>query len=523
MRIFKRLRVPDLVGKPTYGEVCGEWVFDLVRVIFGAYDPETKRRAISEIFLLVPKKNGKSLISAAIMVTALILNERPACELVLVAPSKKVAGISFSVAVGIIEADGDLSALFKVQEGVNRITHLGTQAVLEVKAADLSVVTGSKAAYVLIDELHELSESKDAAKIMVELRGGLLTRPDGFFMMITTQSKDKPTGVFRAELLKARAVRDGSLVLPLLAVLYELPESLSKKDGWKAPETWGLVNPSMGAAFDASSLAVKLAAAEVGDDKDMALLASQHFNVEVGVVGGLAIWPGARYWDDCARPDLTLDELIRRSEVAVVGADGGGLDDLFGLAVIGREKGSGKWLHWAKGWGYSDVRERRPDIVPVLDDAERAGEYVTCEDIGQEVYEACDVIDRLENAGLLPNETPAIGLDSFGIAKLLDELEARDYAGRFFSVGQGYQLQQAVLTLPRRLKDGKFLHGRSGLMGWNVGNAKTELRGSNYTVTKAVAGSAKIDLLMATFNAAVLMFGHPKPPKRKAKPRVFII
>ncbi|MFD2842985.1 terminase large subunit domain-containing protein [Paracoccus cavernae] len=229
LRIFKRLRVPDLVGKPTYGEVCGEWVFDLVRVIFGAYDPETKRRAISEIFLLVPKKNGKSLISAAIMVTALILNERPACELVLVAPSKKVAGISFSVAVGIIEADGDLSALFKVQEGVNRITHLGTQAVLEVKAADLSVVTGSKAAYVLIDELHELSESKDAAKIMVELRGGLLTRPDGFFMMITTQSKDKPTGVFRAELLKARAVRDGSLVLPLLAVLYELPESLSKK------------------------------------------------------------------------------------------------------------------------------------------------------------------------------------------------------------------------------------------------------------------------------------------------------
>lgn len=42
LRIFKRLRVPDIIGTPTYGEACEQWVFDLVAAIFGSYDPETK-------------------------------------------------------------------------------------------------------------------------------------------------------------------------------------------------------------------------------------------------------------------------------------------------------------------------------------------------------------------------------------------------------------------------------------------------------------------------------------------------
>src|SRR5688572_15551891 len=81
LRIFKRLKVPDLVGNPRHGEVCGQWVFDIVKALFGAYDPATRRRMIREFFILIPKKNGKSSLAAAIMVTAAILNERPYAEL----------------------------------------------------------------------------------------------------------------------------------------------------------------------------------------------------------------------------------------------------------------------------------------------------------------------------------------------------------------------------------------------------------------------------------------------------------
>lgn len=511
LRIFKRLRVPDIIGTPTYGDVCGQWVFDFVRAVFGSYDPVAKQRMIREFFLLVPKKNGKSSIAAAIMVTAIILNERPLCELLLIAPTIAVAAISFDQAVGIISLDADLSAVLKPQQHLKSITHMRTKAVLMIKSADPKVVTGTKAAYVLIDELHAFADMSRAAAVMREIKGGLAARPDGFLLTITTQSKKPPAGVFKSELEKARAVRDGDIVLPLLAVLYELPVSVSQNGGWKDPKTWPLVNPGLGGAVQPNFLADELIAAEADGIEAMTLLASQHFNVQVGLALRADRWPGASYWEACADPNLTLDQLIARSEVCTVGIDGGGLDDLFALAVIGREVGTRRWLHWGHCWAYPDVLDQRKDIAPRLQDFIRDGDLTLCDQVGDDVMGAVDVIDRLEAEGLLPIESPAIGLDAHGIAELLDELEARGFEDeRLISIGQGWKLQQAVVTLPRRLKDRKFRHCASPLMGWNVANAKTELKGSNYIVTKQAAGSAKIDLLMATFNAAMLMFGNPE-------------
>ena len=132
------------------------------------------------------------------------------------------------------------------------------------------------------------------------------------------------------------------------------------------------------------------------------------------------------------------------------------------------------------------------------------------EDTDQDAREIADVCERLHGAGLLP-EAAAIGLDAFGVGTLLDEIEGRGIpADMLNSVGQGYKLQGAVLTLPRKLKDRRMRHGGQGIMAWAVGNAKMELRGSNYVITKQSAGSAKIDPVMATLNAAVLMMMNPE-------------
>ena len=44
LKIFKSLKIPDLAGKPTFGEASEEWIFDLVRAIFGFYDKETGKQ-----------------------------------------------------------------------------------------------------------------------------------------------------------------------------------------------------------------------------------------------------------------------------------------------------------------------------------------------------------------------------------------------------------------------------------------------------------------------------------------------
>ena len=76
MEIFKELRIVDAAGSPMIGDACLPWVFDFASSIFGAYDADSGRRLINEFFLLISKKNSKSTIAAAIMLTALIRNWR---------------------------------------------------------------------------------------------------------------------------------------------------------------------------------------------------------------------------------------------------------------------------------------------------------------------------------------------------------------------------------------------------------------------------------------------------------------
>jgi phage terminase large subunit-like protein len=510
LRIFKRLRVPDLIGKPTYGEVCEPWVFDFVRAIFGSYDPAKKARMLREFFLLVPKKNGKSAIAAAIIVTAAILNERPLAELVLIAPTQNIASISFNQAKGIIQADETLSAIFHIKSHLQEILHRETEAVIKILSADGDVVTGSKATYVLVDETHVLGTKVKAAEIFLELRGGLASRPEGFFLQITTQSKKPPSGQFKKELEDARAVRDGLRKAPILAVLYEMPAEVAKDDGWKDETLWGLVNPNLERSVSLDYLRDQYERAESDGRDALALFASQHLNVQIGQGTTDGRWAGTAFWPSSIDADLNFDRLLDRSEVIVAGIDGGGLDDLLGGTFIGREKKTKRWLSWSAAWAHEIVLERRKSIAAQLQDLTAAKNLTMCAHPTQDIEEIVALIERVKDAGLLP-EKDAIGLDPEGVAAILDALiEAGIVEEQLRGVSQGYKLNGAIKGAERKLYDGTLWHADQPMMTWCVSNAKTEARGNAVIVTKAESGSAKIDPVMALFNAVVLMNLNPE-------------
>lgn len=524
--LFNLLRVPDVPGQPTMAEVGGDWIRDIVRAAFGSIDPTTGKRFVGEIFNLIPKKNSKTTNAAALGLIALLMNRRPNIDGVIIGPTQEVADKCFAQAAGMIDADPYLRKRFKVIEHKKTIldlhkdedTGVKLNAKLKIKSFDPKVVTGSIPAFAIIDELHLMAEMNHAARVIGQIRGGMITNDESLLIIITTQSEIAPAGVFKAELQYARGVREGSITsgVRMLPILYEFPEDMQRSDDkvWRDPKVWPMVLPNLGRSITIDRLVQDYqGAVEKGIEEEIRW-ASQHLNIEIGLGLHANRWPGADHWLPCGNPDLTLDEIIRRSEVCVVGVDGGGLDDLFAVAVIGRERETRKWLHWAHAWAFEEVFRQRKDIAPRLRDFEKLGQLTVCHSEDEDVAGAVHVIQQLEDAGLLPAESPAIGLDAAGIAELLDALDVAGFGeDRWISVGQGWKLQSAVLTLPRRLKDRKLIHGASDMMTWNVGNAKTELKGSNYIVTKQVAGSAKIDALMATFNAAMLMFGNPEAPQ----------
>ncbi|WP_454629552.1 terminase large subunit [Bradyrhizobium cenepequi] len=517
LRIFKRLRVPDIEGYPTHGEACDEWVFDLVRVIFGSYDVSIKRRMIQEYFLLVPKKNGKSSVAAAVMVTAAIMNRRPAAELLLIAPTKKIADIAFKQAHGIIKLDKELSKLFYAQSHQRTITHRRTEAAIMIKAADTDVVTGSKATFILVDETHEFAKKANAADIFTEIRGSLAARPDGFMIQITTQSKDEPAGVFKSELQTARDVRDGKVDLPLLPVLYELPYAIQDAEGdlWQDERYWPMINPNYGRSVDPVFLRTQLTKAKRSADSRaaMALLASQHFNIQIGLRQRTDSWAGSEFWLKSADRVTSLEDLIRRSEVVVVGIDGGGLDDLLGLAVLGRDRGTGKWLLWCRAWAHSIVLVRRMEIADRLKDFENEGTLTFVDKPGDDVRDVADIVMKIEDAGKLA-EGAAIAVDAAGIGAIVDELTSEDRGlekERIVGIAQGWKLNGAIKDTERKVAGGELIHDGSALMAWCIGNAKAEQRGNAVTINKQASGTAKIDPLMAVFDAVSLMSMNPEP------------
>lgn len=516
LRIFKRLRIPDVIGTPKMGDASGDWLFAIVAALFGSYDVETNRRLIQELFVLIPKKNSKSSGAAMIMLTAILVNRRPAAEFLLIAPTKQIADIAFKQISGAIKLDPVLVDIFHCQQHIRTITHIGmlpdgethSGASIVIKAADTDVITGSKSTGILIDETHVFAKKPKAADIFVEVRGALAARPDGFMIQITTQSKDPPVGVFKDELAIARKVRDGEMRLPLLPVLYEHPKKVIEADAWKDPKWWPIVNPNMGRSVDEQFLRVELLKAEQKGKEALALYASQHHNVEVGLRLASDRWSGADFWLKAADPVMTLDDILERSECVTVGIDGGGADDILGLAVIGREIGTRRWLHWAHAWAHPLALERRKENITHYEDFEKADEMTIIDDYPEDLMGVIAVVERVKNLGLLGG----VGVDTIGLAGVVDalaEIEVTQDNGLVFGIGQGYVLTGAIKGLERKLIDGSFVHCGQLLMNWCVGNAKVEPTKNAFLITKQASGLAKIDPLMATFDAAKVMERNP--------------
>lgn len=226
----------------------------------------------------------------------------------------------------------------------------------------------------------------------------------------------------------------------------------------------------------------------------------------------------AAYVGHNADPALTLVSLLDRSDVVTLGADGGGLDDLYGLSVLGREQKSGRrWLLWSHAWCHKTVLARRDKIAPRLLDFSADGDLTITDRIGDDVVQIADIVEQIRDAGKFP-ETGAIGVDPVGIGALLDELGKRgitastkDAAGMIDGISQGWQLQGAIKALERKLAGDELVHSGSRMMAWCVGNAKVEPRANGLLITKQASGFAKIDPLMAAFNAVALMEKNPRP------------
>lgn len=510
--VFKSLKIVDAPGSPTFGEACEGWVFDFVKAIFGAYDHESAKRNIREFFLLISKKNSKSTIAAGIMLTALIRNWRHSAELLILAPTIEIANNSYGPAADMVRADPDLTDLLHIQDNFRTITHRVTGAKLKVVAADTDTVGGKKAAFVLVDELWIFGKRNNADAMLREATGGLVSRPEGFVIYLSTQSDAPPAGVFKAKLDYFRDVRDGKVAdRKSLGVIYEFPKAMIEAESYLDPKNFYITNPNLGRSVSAEWIEEELVKEVAKDSETRNTFLAKHLNVEIGMNLRSNRWAGADFWADKADDGIDLESVMERSEVVVVGIDGGGLDDLFGLTVLGRERGSRDWLSWSHAWCHKGVLERRKSIASKLNDFKRDGLLTIVDDELKDISEIVEIISDIKARGLLAS----VAVDPAGLGEMIEalaEIDVTQEAGNLVGAPQGYAMMNAIKTAERKLANGTLRHAPSALMDWCVSNLKIEPTATAIRATKQNAGDAKIDPVMALFDAVTVMSRNPEAP-----------
>ena len=506
--VFKSLIVTDVMGQPTMGEITRPWVFEFVASIFGAYSEDESRRLIREFFLLIPKKNSKSTLAAFIMLTALIMNDRGSAELIILAPTKEIADNSFVPIRDAIKADEELGALLNISEHTKTITHRATSATLKVVAAESNTVGGKKASWILIDELHLFQKNAGAASMFREATGGLASRPEGCIIYLTTQANEQPCGVFKQKLDYARDIRDGikenNKFLPLI---YEFPKQMIEDGEHLKKENFHIPNPNYGSSVDPIQMEDDFDQSKDGEEADFRDFLAKRLNVEIGINLRANRWAGAEFWLQQSKK-FTLSKLIEQSDVITAGIDGGGLDDLLGFAVLGRHAKSRKWWLWNHAWCIRIALERRKENAPKYLDFEKEESLTIVDSVGPDITELAQFAKQVYDSGKLDK----IGLDPLGLGGLLDGLLAVGIPQeQMIAVAQGYKLAGYIQTTERKLAEGNLYHAGQELMTWCAGNARVVMKGNGMMISKQESGTAKIDPLIATFNAVALMSLNPEP------------
>lgn len=504
VKIFKSLILVDFYKK-TLGEVCKQWVFDFVAVIFGAYDPIERERYIKEFFLLIAKKNSKSTIASGIMLTAIILNERHSAQFVIVSPTKETSESSFRPVADMIKADPKLLKMFNVADHGKTITHLGTKATLKVLAFDANTLTGLKATGILVDEIHLLGNKPQADTILREAMGGMLSRPEGFCIYLTTQSSGTPNGIFKQKLEYARAVRDGKVINnQFLPVLYEYPEAMLLDESYLDPKNWYIPNPN----YDAS-LKIKDLVRQYEQIKDIREslqdFLSKHLNVQQTMNLKANNWELFTDLLPRSEIDLSLEELIEQSEVISIGFDGARVYDLAGLTVTGRIKNTTEYLTWSHGWLNRVAIDKNKRSATKLLELEALKEITIVDQEAQQFTEITALIKMIDQSGKLYQ----IGVDAAGLGNFKTDLEEAGVdINKIIPIRQGIQLQNYITAVEQLLFKGSIKFARQELIRWQASNTRLISKFNAVMISKEDS-TDKIDNIISMLNSIAIMVTNP--------------
>jgi phage terminase large subunit-like protein len=480
---LKHTKGPD-AGKPLILEPFQIFIVCAIYGFRSKRDPKT--RMVTDVIVFIPRKAGKSTLTAAIALYELNWGEAGA-EVYTLATTREQASIVFDAAKGFVEnMPHDVAQLYTVQR--NQITKAGdSQTKFKALSRDTKKSgDGMNPSCAIIDEAAQIVD-RNAIEV---LHSGMVARKNPLRIYITTASFTKDTKFFEdMQMLENMLSGEASDNPRWFGLLY----SLDLGDDWRDSKTWAKANPMHGISIYEDAIAER---AEQAKHKPAALNEFLCKTLNIYVSANSA-WLDRDYWDD----DRARIKEQREPESVYIGFDLAATRDLNAVCTLNDYEAEFKFF--LPEDGLELIPKHYSDIFRV---AVNSGILQITEGNVMDDREISDYII----AQASKYDVKEVGFDAYNAASLVARLH--DAGLPVKKVGQG----MAVLSNPSKHLEKLILnysvkHDGNPFVGWQLGNCEvyTDVNGNVKVRKNENDKSAKVDGIISLIIAMHCSLDNP--------------
>ncbi len=497
-----------LAGKPF---LLAPWQQFIIWNLFGWYIHTKRdglRRRFKIIYVEVPRKNGKSLLAAAISLYMLCMDGEIAAEVYSCATSLDQSMEVFKSACKMVEKSPALSKRIRL-----RTTRTGP--FLEYKDSIFAPWAyenkskrkeGKSTHFGTIDEYHV----HDTTAMFDTMRSSWKARPDAMILIITTAGHDKtvPCYTEREWVLKTLRLLTEETAAAFdryFAIIYTVDaEDLEKDpDLWQKESAWLKAIPGLGVSVTWDCMDTDLAEALVKPSL------RREFKCK-----GLDIWHDDESgWIPLSKwraAATKIDERKLRGRKCYGGLDLSSKRDLTALAWCFPPRRPGEpYILLIRLWipGEDLVEKGDKDHAP----------YASWRDAGHVFHGGKETIDLDTVEEQIRKDNDAFDIvelayDKWGAEKLAQDLS--DHGLTMVEMGQTSAMAEPTTEFESHAIDGKIAHVGNPALTWQVGNAVVVYDKFNRPHVSKEKSGRKIDGLVASIMA--FGRGYLSVPKQKS-------
>jgi len=413
------------------------WQKSLLSVVFGILD-EDGNRQFREVFVEIGRKNGKTLLAAAIASYMMYMDGEYGARLYFVAPKLDQSRLCFNAFQQMIMKEPELSDITKKRRTDIYVASSNSSA--QPLAFSYQKSDGLNPSLTVCDEISSWAGDPGLKQYEV-LKSALGARTQPLLLSISTAGYARD-GIFDEIFRRSTAVIMGTSKETRLApFLYQIDDV----DKWNDINELKKANPNMGVSVSVDYMLEEIAVAEGSLSKKVEFL-TKYANIPQN---SSCAWMSAQDVKKCFGNNLRYENF--RHSYALGGIDLSLAVDLT-AAVIVIERDGVSWFFTQFFMPENKVEEATARDGLPYDIYRQRGLLTVCGENTVDYHAVHDWFRMLEREyEILPLR---VGYDRYSAAYLVQDMEADGYTME--SVSQGSNLTGVLIDMEGMIKDGRL-------------------------------------------------------------------